>query len=231
MAKFLYTLLIAFSCSYLNAQITVSPNPLVMKTNTVDSLLKFYMNFTNSKDTTYNIYWMLSPAADWPVEWEFQLCDLNLCYATGGKKSSNGIPNIFPKGTHEFYINLNTRGVIGSSTITIKLFTEKDCQGEIFSAPIATENVRPSGTSDLNESLISLSPNPTLENFQINNGSKVTYIELYDMMGQKIKSASNTIDTPHDVADLKNGVYFVKMYDQNKTAVKTEKLTKVGNAY
>ncbi len=224
MSKYFFIVAFTFTLSALSGQITVNPNPLTMTTTTVDSTLKYDFYFTNTLDTTYNIYWMLAPDANWPPQWGFQLCDLVLCYAEGGMKSSNNLANKFPKGTHHFYINLNTRGVAGSSSITIKLFTEKNCQGQIFSAPISAVNAAPNNSVDIDISNIELFPNPASNYFQIGNGGLVDRVDIFNLLGKNVKTVFRNDAAQYEIGDLNAGVYLVKMYDTNRKMIKTVKL-------
>ena len=66
---------------------------------------------------------------------------------------------------------------------------------------------------------IRLYPNPTTGTFALNKAA--TQIELYDMAGRQIKTFSDTeFNTPLDISNLSNGIYFIKIATPEGTGTK-----------
>jgi hypothetical protein len=67
-------------------------------------------------------------------------------------------------------------------------------------------------------------PNPSTDYFYISNN--VSKVEIFSITGQLVKSFANQISGyQYNVSDLKNGMYMVKIVDENNR-VKTTKLLK-----
>jgi hypothetical protein len=59
-------------------------------------------------------------------------------------------------------------------------------------------------------SVISIFPNPATQNISIRNAGKIARIEMYNAMGQLVKSISG-VQHSIDVSDLDKGFYFIKV--------------------
>lgn len=123
------------------SQIGHYPNPLNM-TAVADSLdTKLEIYFTNSKDTTYNVYWKLEKdASTWQQDWSTYICDLEVCYNINQDKSSPNLPNKFKKGTHKFEFHFLPKGIPGCSKLTLKLYSDKNFTQELYSCDININN-------------------------------------------------------------------------------------------
>ncbi len=128
-------------CAVAYGQLSHSPNPLRMTAHqdSLDTKLEIY--FTNTKDTTYNVYWkIVKDSTTWNKDWATYLCDLEVCYNLNQDKSSPNLPNKFNKGTHKFEFHFLPKGKPGCSIVTLKLYGDKNFTQEIYSAPININN-------------------------------------------------------------------------------------------
>jgi hypothetical protein len=71
-----------------------------------------------------------------------------------------------------------------------------------------------SGVSNILQPTYTVFPNPVQNTLFIRNLEKADRIEIYNMVGQKVKSIENisTHDVNIDAAELNNGVYFISVY-------------------
>ena len=74
-----------------------------------------------------------------------------------------------------------------------------------------------------NTSALSIYPNPTNDIVNI-NGASITNIELYDILGQKIKEAKDK--NAISVGDLSSGVYLIKVFGANDCFLGNYKIQK-----
>ncbi len=226
MSKNLLSIIITSFALSLSAQITVSPNPLALVGPASQVDIKYEMYFTNTKDTTYTIYWQLVKDNTFPVQWSTYICDLEQCYLENVDKSSNNLPNKFTPGTHNFQLHLRPGGFSANTTITLKLFTAKNMQGEILSVPI-TLATNSSSVKDIDPSQIKIFPNPASDYFQIGNAQDVDRIVIYNIIGKEVKSLFHYNNAHHEINDLKTGMYVVKMFDDKGKVIKSIKLSKI----
>lgn len=69
-------------------------------------------------------------------------------------------------------------------------------------------------------------PNPTVDYFQITNGSNIKKVVVYNMFGKEVKSYFHYNNAQHEVSDLKSGMYIVKLIDERNKVIKSIKLHK-----
>jgi len=79
------------------------------------------------------------------------------------------------------------------------------------------------GTTDFNKSSISIAPNPVKNEFTIFSTNAIVEVTIFDAIGKLIltKKASNLSQI--EIQNLSNGIYFVKMKDNNNTQI-TQKI-------
>jgi ELWxxDGT repeat protein len=71
---------------------------------------------------------------------------------------------------------------------------------------------------DLNETSISLFPNPTSTYFEIESTEMISKVNVYSIQGQVVKSFEP--QSHYDISDLSNGMYFVKIQANNSEVTK-----------
>jgi len=75
-------------------------------------------------------------------------------------------------------------------------------------------------SNDLTEASISIFPQPALD-FVTISGEELNYeYTLFDIKGQKIKASNFTKTTSLDISQLTQGLYFVQLYNGDKTITK-----------
>lgn len=212
-----------------SAQLTYNPDPFsIVVTNLDDNYnsTKEKLNFTVSTDTLYTIYWKME-FPNMKEKWEVQLCDLNLCYDFNARQSSPSLSmsNKMDKGIHTFEIGFYPRTVPGTGKAVLKLYGDNQFTKLIKEIDI---NLYAGTTSskDVNVNTIRVFPNPTTDYFQIANGSQVSKIVLYNVLGKEVKTFFHYNNANHDVSDLRKGIYMVRMLDAKNRVIKTVRLSK-----
>ena len=79
-----------------------------------------------------------------------------------------------------------------------------------------SQNVERKSVGTTNSEILSVYPNPTIDFITLSNDENVKSIELYSLLGRKIRSfeVDRTGDR-YDVSDLPNGVYFLNVIGKN----------------
>ncbi len=85
-----------------------------------------------------------------------------------------------------------------------------------------------SSNSYVADNLIEVYPNPFKTSFTITSylSDKNTSVFVYDLLGKKVYSSANIANSLHSLNYLKSGIYILKVVDQNKKLVFTEKIIK-----
>ena len=90
---------------------------------------------------------------------------------------------------------------------------------------IAQSNFKKAEVSDKTPTTeISIFPNPTNEIFKISSESKINKIEIYNLIGKKIKTIKNDKSNTFNVSDLRNGIYLIRIFDSNNRVLKVMRL-------
>jgi len=71
---------------------------------------------------------------------------------------------------------------------------------------------------------ISIYPNPVADYFRINSSTELAKIEIYNMIGKRVKVLQNNSSGLFDVSDLRNGIYLVRVFSKNGKALKVLRL-------
>jgi hypothetical protein len=226
--KIFYTLIFGLFTFALVAQISHKPNPLIITApvDSVDVKLKIY--FKLEKDTTYEVHWkLLKDSTTWMQEWQTQVCDLNLCYLDNRDFNNPNLANEFKAGDNLFELHFKPNGKPGCTILTLVLYSDRDFTQELYRTSINVNNCISNVVNVASPVNIKVYPNPATEYFQINNGTNVEKIKLYNMFGREIKSFYHYNHAQHEIGELKSGMYLLKMLDNKNRLIKTVKLNKV----
>ena len=71
---------------------------------------------------------------------------------------------------------------------------------------------------------ISIFPNPTTDYFKISTDLSISKIEIYNIIGKKIKTLKNTNSNTFAVSDLRNGIYLVRIFNSKNKVLKVIRL-------
>ncbi len=74
---------------------------------------------------------------------------------------------------------------------------------------------------------IKIYPNPATHYITFTNIEGVSRIDIYNLVGKRTKSIDNLIEgDSYDVSDLANGLYLVRVIDENGDVIITKRLSK-----
>lgn len=227
----LSNILFFVAVSFASAQLSIEPGCLAFEATEVDQIY-YDINITNSGTETIEAVWEFEPAADFPADWKFQICDLNLCYSWDVARSGTSsflINNIAPGSVSKFSIKIQNKAnttddiynITGSSFGTLRLFDNTDFEDPIFetSCTVSTDN-----SADLEDLVIY--PNPTTDVFQIKNDANIKTVSIFNIVGRQISTINHTQGMIHDVSTLRAGMYLVRLENQNGEVVKAMRLSK-----
>ena len=73
---------------------------------------------------------------------------------------------------------------------------------------------------------IRLFPNPTTSYFEISSSVSVQSVEVFNLLGRKMKTFDFAASRFFDISDLPDGMYLVQLIDSKKNIVTTHRLQK-----
>lgn len=211
--------------------LTITPSDSVSVIESVTNMndevvLYAYVKNDSTADLTFK--WRVI-SLDSPAGWDVSYCDntdcLDLSISNQNtfllKADSTSILKMaylpyLTSGVSEIEMSVSIDGV-PSSAVTVKYYAE------VTSAPV--------GITTIDTKSLSLFPNPATNFIQIkgiDNVSNVNSIEVYSIIGKKIMSStvSSSSDLKVNIQNLDNGVYLVKLFDNQKSVFYTKTFVK-----
>jgi Secretion system C-terminal sorting domain len=176
---------------------------------------------TSAKAKTFR--WERTEICNTP-KWVSTVCDVNTCWSPAVSSKtfnlaagSEGILllHIAPekkKGAAVFKIKV-TEVADTSNTTTVTYIFNSDCSV---------------GTNDADAEVAAfyLSPNPANEFIKIAATDLVKYVEIYNLLGRKVRTFDYEEGKQYWVNDLNAGMYLVRLSNENNKPLKTIKLYK-----
>ncbi len=181
---------------------------------------------TNVGDEDIEFIWNVVTESA-PAEWKFYVCDLNKCYGPGTEYiDADALNTLSPDDPKEMRLHILPNGVMGEGTYVLNLTAIDD-----------TEDVLASVTLNFNGTLVNakeeqiaqlnIFPNPVDEYFELDNPSNIAQtIEIYDVLGKKVKSFETGNNKNYFIGDISAGRYFARIFDQDGSSLKVVRLVK-----
>jgi len=207
--------------------IKVEPTNFYLTGNPSESDVNYHVQVTNQSAFEIGVDWDRT-VNNPPVGWSTWICDKNLCYVPFANANAPDKPNILNPGEHmDFQIHLNPYAIEGCTTYDINFRDHSDTSnilGQVHGEICITSAV---GTNDNNSSTKStVFPNPTTDYFQVGDLAGLRSIELFNIVGKKIRSFDAAPEKQYYVGDLVDGIYLVRMLSSTKKVLKTIRLSK-----
>lgn len=228
----LFTILFAFllTASAFGQELEFEETAMVTSDN---GKLEYTFTITNIGTQTARFWWEIDRPVDMPRDWQFSICDANLCYPLGTESPTcddSGV-NILSAGESITYykVGIEAGDSTGEHEVVFRLID--DCAAtdpvNLGEVTITFNAIPPSSVDDLelNDDIV-LFPNPTVDRFQINKDQNVSSLAVFNIVGKNIMNLAHRVGQSHDVSDLENGFYLVRMLDRNNNTLKVIRLTK-----
>lgn len=121
--------------------------------------------------------------------------------------------------------------VAGTGYVAIVIYAPSDSAGYNLFARF-NGDLTSTGISASLESQINLFPNPVRANLYLEApvSAKLANAEIYNIVGKKVKSVSvspNQTKSSIDVSELQEGIYFVRLLDQQNSLIATKRINKI----
>lgn len=237
MKKFiLFVFLTALSLDIVSAQnFTVEPNPAIFDEESLD-LSDEFADFINHTVLTNNttgdvaLGWKRTILSA-PSEWEFQICDKNLCYNPPVDEPSVAV-ELEPDSTSILDLHVKPKGVPGCAFVELTVSPFSNPNNVLLTVMYEVKINNPGACLSSAENVfiekLRVYPNPTEDLFQISeleNVPEASEIAVYNLVGNKVKSFAPN-QSEYRVSDLPNGLYLVSIIDENQGVLRTVRMSK-----
>lgn len=228
MRKILLLLFAFISFNVFSQDFTVTPEPVILELNSDVVDKKVDMTITNNLGRDAEFYWIIDSEGV-PPEWQFYLCDVNLCYTTAIQSCPCSKPNeLGPNETGTLMMHIVANGVAGTGAINLSIVSEcDDASSSVVEVPITFEVSETTSTefADIDDN-INLYPNPALDMINLMEDENVKQIEFYNIVGKKIKTLDHIKGQSHDISELSKGIYLVRLLNNSNNILKVLRMTK-----
>ncbi len=209
-----------------DGQITLSLDPPTFTMTGLNSQTDIYyhVKVINTSNQTANLLWSRRVTGN-PTDWLTWICDANLCYTPEISACPVNKPNILAAGdTIEFQLHLNPRNVNGTADYNV---TITDLEGNALAVIDGNVCIPDCTTSTKEPTYANLTvyPNPTSDYFQISGLPGLKNIELFNIVGNKVRSFEAAPARQYFVGDLSEGMYLVRLMDSTRKILKTVRLS------
>ncbi|MFK7773513.1 MAG: T9SS type A sorting domain-containing protein [Saprospiraceae bacterium] len=221
----------------IQAQITMSPDGILVEgtydMSDLTEIVKSQGDMTNTSMGTLSLRWEVT-VIDAPSKWKMQLCDKNLCFgfdqltnvdsnidqpveleADSSSIMDIGIRHGGSPGCGTYEVNVYEVGVpgvvLGTNTYEFRINVNADCT-------VATAN--------FDKSTAKVFPNPTTDYFTITDNPYVKSLEIFNIVGKQMSVTNFQNGDAINVAGFPNGLYLIRMLDDDGDVLKTTRLIK-----
>ena len=204
--------------------VTVDPSSFVLTGNPLDHDIAYHIEVTNTSSSTASIYWSKS-MTNHPSTWTSWICDKALCYPPETNANPASKPNVLAPGeSFDLQVHMNPDSIEGTADYVVNII---DNLGNILTS-ISGEFIINTTTGIKENSLSKLTvyPNPATEYFKVSEIPNLKNIELFNIIGNKVRSFDAIPQKQYYVGDLTDGIYLVRLLSTSGKIIKTIRLSK-----
>ncbi|MFK7776270.1 MAG: T9SS type A sorting domain-containing protein [Saprospiraceae bacterium] len=201
---------------------------------------KIHSDIHNNTNTVSDLWWNIVQI-DGPVEWKAQLCvndESGSCFSWGVASNTDpSLPTIYPLiipagGESIFDIGVRPSGISGCGTYEVRITPMGDTTNVIatgiynFRFNVDADCNSLVATENFDKSTAKIFPNPTSDYFTITDNPYVKSLEIFNIVGKQMSVASFQNGNTINVSNFPNGIYLVRMLDDDGDVLKTTRLIK-----
>ncbi len=208
------------------SQVTVSVEPtnFVMTGNPAQTDVSFHIQVTNTSNQSENIFWSKRMSNN-PVTWFSWICDKNLCYTPDISSCPTAKPNVLGPGeAFDVQVHMNPSLVEGSADYVVTILDDQSNPLAVINGTILISNS--TAVKESSDVKLSVYPNPATDFFKVSEISGLKSIELFNIIGNKVRSFEVAPQKQYYIGDLTEGIYLVRLESAGGKVIKTIRLSK-----
>lgn len=204
--------------------VSVDPPAFVLTGNPTQTDVAYHIYVTNTSSQPAELFWSRRITGA-PFQWLSWICDNNLCFDPSVNACPASKPNLVQPGdTMEIQVHVNPISTEGSAEYDINVLDDEGnvlvtIDGQVL---ISTSTA----VKETSDSKLSVYPNPTTDFFQVSETPGLRNIELFNIVGNKVRSFDATPQKQYYVGDLNDGIYLVRLVSSTQKVLKTIRLSK-----
>lgn len=213
--------------SWGQASLSITPSTFVLTGNPSNNDVNIHIEVKNNSSFDAFVLWERVVESA-PQGWLTWICDKNLCYLPTADACSPTKPNILAPGEKmDFQIHVNPGSIEGVTPYQITFLDYEDpsiilgqVEGQVMISNTVSTKANPTATN------LSVFPNPTTDYFQVSETSGLRFIEVFNIVGNKVRSFDAVPQKQYQVGDLPDGIYLVRLMTSSGKIIKTIRLSK-----
>jgi Secretion system C-terminal sorting domain len=207
--------------------INVNPGTFLLNGHPSNNDVNIHIEVTNQSSFDAYILWSRVVESA-PQGWLTWICDKNLCYLPVANACAPDKPNVLAPGEKmDFQIHVNPANIEGCTGYDVTFYDYENpevvlghASGEVcISTTVSTNNAG-------QQSNLTVYPNPTSDYFQVSETPGLKYIELFNIVGNKVRTYDAVPQKQYGVSDLTDGIYLVRLLTSSGKVLKTIRLSK-----
>ena len=204
--------------------VTVDPTSFILTGHPTQTDIAYHIQVTNTSNETASIFWS-KRMQNSPETWLSWICDKNLCYEPPVHSCPTGNPNVLAANeSMDLSVHVNPLLVEGTCDYELTL---RDINGnELAVIPGACQISNATAVKETNDLKLTVFPNPTTDFFAVTETAGLKYIEVFNIVGNKVKTFEAVPNRQYYVGDLADGIYLVRLANASKKVLKTIRLSK-----
>lgn len=192
----------------------------------------------NVSASTLNLRWEITEVSA-PSKWDFQLCDKNNCYADNqptnvGDAVTGGtidVPvELMADSLSNMDMGIKHRGTGGCGIYEVRVYDVNDPNTVLamntYEFRVNVDANCLVATTNFDKSTAKIFPNPTTDYFTITENPYVESIQIFNIVGKQMAVTPFQNGDAINVAGFPNGLYLVRMLDDDGDVLKTTRLIK-----
>ncbi len=206
-----------------NPRFTAAPNPNTVYFVPDNSDHNAHGHIRNHTNGPLNMYWTREILM-LPAGWSTYVCDANNCYANHVGKCPEIYPNVI-KGNDSVSLDVHVfdDGTNGEAHIVMWVYEKEDTSKKLKVDYTFNKTV---SNRDVKNIMVKVYPNPASNSFTVDYTTGLLRVELYSILGKRMKSFNASPNSSYDMSELEDGLYFVRLIGPNEQTLRTIRLQK-----
>lgn len=208
----------------LKGQVVVDPVNFVLTGNPAQTDIPYHIQVTNTTNETINIFWS-KRMSNQPAQWSSWICDKTTCYIPEINSCPPSKPNILAPGeSFDLQVHMSPGGVEGTGDYELNVI---DNLGNTITTVLGSMVIsNATAVKETNDPKLTVYPNPTTDFFEVTETAGLKSIEVFNIIGNKVRTFDSGPQKQYYVGDLSDGVYLVRLVSSSKKVLKTIRLSK-----
>lgn len=221
---FLFVLILVPRLVTGQVSVTVDPLSFVLSGNPNQTDVYYYVHVTNTGNETTDIFWSKRMTNE-PNPWTSWICDKTLCWDSSVNANPLSKPNTLAPGeSFDLQVHMNPYQTEGTGDYELKVLDEN---GNTIATVDGEFNIsNTTAVKETNDARLTVFPNPTTDYFEVTETTGLRYVEVFNIIGNKVKTFDAVPKKQYYVGDLADGIYLIRLATSSKKVLKTIRLSK-----